>query len=80
MVVPSERAHSIAAGLIRTERAAAGGKLVHGMLRLESFENGYYWISADGRRLMRGSSLVGAEELQPSFADAMVRAGIAARK
>jgi len=71
----SARAKAIAKGLVHTERAAPGAKIIHGMLRLECFDTGYYCISLDGRRLLRGSSVGEADELQPKFIDAMERAG-----
>ena len=71
----SHRAKAIARGLVRTERAPAGSKLDHGLLRLECFAGGFYWISLDGSRMLRGAKLLEAEELQPKFCDAMERAG-----
>lgn len=73
--VPSRRASLIAKGLVRTERAAPGTKTEHGFLRLECFVGGFYWISFSGHRLLRGSTLREADELQTTFADAMERAG-----
>ena len=71
----SQRATSIARGLIRTERAAGVINAHQGMLRLECHGGGFYWISLDGARLLRGEAIWEAEELQPKFADAMERAG-----
>jgi hypothetical protein len=71
----SARATAIASGLVRTERAAPGSKFDHGLLRLECFAGGFYWISLDGSRILRGIQLIDAEELQPKFIDAMERAG-----
>jgi len=71
----SLRATSIARGLMRTERAAGIIKLHQRMLRLECHGGGFYWISPDGGRLLRGAALWEAEELQPKFIDAMERAG-----
>lgn len=72
----SQRATSIARGLIRTERAAGIIKAHQGMLRLECHSgDDYYWIALDGGRLLRGKSVFEAEELQPKFAEAMERAG-----
>jgi hypothetical protein len=72
----SDRAKAIAKGLVRTERAARGSKLIHGMLRLECHGgNDYYWIALDGSRLLRGRWLSETDELQPKFTDAMERAG-----
>ena len=47
----------------------------HGKLRIKCHTGGYYWISADGRQVLRGKLLSGADELQPKFIDAMERAG-----
>ena len=71
----SLRATSIARGLIRTERAAGIIKAHQGMLRLECHGGGFYWISLDGARVLRGAKLFEADELQPKFANAMERAG-----
>jgi hypothetical protein len=71
----SVRAKAIAKELIRTERAAPGPKLDYGLLRLERFDDGFYWISLDGTRLLRGPTLLDAEELQPKFIDDMERTG-----
>jgi hypothetical protein len=72
----SEKAKAIAKGLVRTERAARGSKLLQGMLRLECHSgDDYYWIALDGSRLLRGRWVSEAEELQPKFIDAMERAG-----
>lgn len=74
------RARAIATGLIRTGRAI-GGRIValDGFMRLDCRGGGFYWVSADGLKLLRGDALWGADELQPKFADAMERAGAAAR-
>ena len=71
----SPRARAIAEGLIRTGRAGKHGVYDHGMLRLECLAGGFYWISLDGSRVLRGAKLFDAEELQPKFADAIERAG-----
>ena len=71
----SQRASTIARGLIRTRRAASIINVDHGMLRLGCRTGGWYWVSADGRRVLRGKVLFEADELQPKFADAMARAG-----
>jgi hypothetical protein len=50
--------------------------LDQGMIRLEGMIGGYYWISFDGSRVLRGADVwEDAEELQPKFIDAMERAG-----
>ena len=72
----SNRAQAIARGLIRTERAAQGSKLIHGMLRLQCHgSENHYWIALDGSRVLRGRWISEADELQPTFVDAMERAG-----
>ena len=71
----SARAKAIAVGLIRTDRADHHGVIERAMLRLAGRKGGFYWISLDGSRLLRGAELFGADELQPKFADAMERAG-----
>jgi hypothetical protein len=58
-----------------TRRAAGILTMDHGMLRLRCRYGGYYWISLDGRRMLRGMALSEADELQPKFNDAMERAG-----
>ena len=69
------RARTIAEGLFRTRRAARHGVVDRGMVRLECTKGGYYWISLDGSRVVRGDRLPTAEELQPKLIDAMERAG-----
>ena len=71
----SARARTIARGLITTKRAAGIISMDHGMLRIRYRTSGYYWISLDGRRVLRGKVIFGADELQPKFGDAMERAG-----
>jgi hypothetical protein len=71
----STRAMAIAEGLIRTKRAGRHGVVDRGMLKLECTKGGYYWISLDGSRVLRGSAIFEADELQPKFIDAMERAG-----
>jgi hypothetical protein len=71
----SARAKAIAEGLIRTKRAGRHGVIDQGILKLECTKGGYYWISLDGGRVLRGAKLFEAEELQPKFIDAMERAG-----
>lgn len=71
----SPRAVAIARGLIRTGRAT--GPIENGprTLSILCINGGYYWIALNGRRLLRGKAVRGAEELQQTFADAMERAG-----
>jgi hypothetical protein len=71
----SPRAKAIAEGLIRTERAGRHGVIDQGTLKLECTKGGYYWISLDGSRVLRGKVIFEADELQPKFIDAMERAG-----
>jgi len=71
----SDRARAIAEGLIRTKRAHYHGVFDQGMLRLTCRTGGFYWISLDGRFVLRGKMLFEADELQPKFIDAMERAG-----
>ena len=65
----------VAKGLVRTDRAALGTTFIPGMMRLECFSGGFYWILLDGSRLLRGPTLLDAEELQPKFMEAIERAG-----
>lgn len=71
---PSNSAEAIAAGLIRTGRAAHA-ECVGDVLRLERRAGGFYWIRFDGAELARGDTLLDAEPLQEGFASAMVSAG-----
>jgi len=71
----SSRAAAIVKGLVRTKRAAKGVTADQGTLRIVCLKGGYYWVSLDGSRVLRGSELFAAEELQPKFIDAIERAG-----
>ena len=72
----SARATAIARGLIATKRATGVISMESGMLRLDCQGGGFYWISLNGRRLLRGDNVwEEADELQPKFIEAMVRAG-----
>ena len=71
----SGRARVIAEGLFRTKRAGRHGVVDRGMVKLECTKGGYYWISLDGSRVLRGKAIFDAEVLQPKFIDAMERAG-----
>jgi hypothetical protein len=73
--VPSSRAKEIAEGLLRTGRGS-DVCLVGTWLQLRAINGNIYWISFDGAVLLRGDDVEGAEQLQPSFADAMARAGV----
>ena len=70
---PSRRAVMMSTGLIITGRAASP-KRIDGFICLEALAGGFFWVAYDGSRLLRGESLADAEELQPTFAEAMVRA------
>lgn len=72
--IPSQRALAVARGLVRTGRAA-DPQPEQGFLRLQSDGEGCYWISFDGNHLLRGEQREDADELQPGFIEAMVRAG-----
>lgn len=71
----SSRANSIAQGLLRTERAVGVISVEYDMLRLRCCSGGNYWIDFDGGRVFRGKTLFKSDELQPTFVDAMERAG-----
>lgn len=73
---PTDRAWAIAAGLVRTRRAATY-EPSDSFIRAEGIGAVRYWISADGERLLRGRRLADAEDLQTGFIDAMARAGAA---
>jgi hypothetical protein len=76
----SRRAEEIASGLVRSGRASAPRK-VHDHIELRANRGGgFYWITIDGSRLLRGDDLDTAEELQPNFAQAMAQAGKTAWK
>jgi len=75
----SPRAKAIADGLIRTKRAINDAALDQGMLRLRCKKGGYYWVSLNGSRVLRGWGLFDADELQPKFTAAMQSAGILPR-
>src|ERR1700676_5122791 len=59
----TEGAHKVARGLIRTKRAAPLINVDHGMLRLGCLGGDSYWVSLDGRRVLRGEALFEANEL-----------------
>jgi len=71
----SLRATSIARGLLVTKRAVGVISEDHGKLRLKCRLGGYYWISLDGRQLWLGRVFSTSDELQPTFIDAIERAG-----
>jgi hypothetical protein len=70
----SERAKAMADGLIRTGRAW-DCRAIRGHLELRAKRGGFYWITADGQHLLQRDDLESALELQPNFAQAMVRLG-----
>lgn len=72
---PSERAWAVAAGLVRTGRAATY-EPVNSFIRADGVGTARYWISDDGSRILRGRTLSGAAELQRGFVNAMARAGV----
>ena len=71
---PSARAWAIATGLIRTHRAI-NATVVSGFICLVAGYGQRYWVSSDGRRVLRGQDLDTADELQPGFVSTMARAG-----
>jgi hypothetical protein len=73
---PTIRALAIAEGLVRTGRATASEQ-EESYIRLPGAKGGYYWVTYSGDRLLRGSELLYAEDLQPGFLAAMERAGAA---
>jgi len=72
--IPNSRAAAISKALIRTGRAA-NPKRMHGFVYLEARAGGFYWIADNGFRILRGDSLADAEDLQPTFVEAMARSG-----
>ena len=70
----SHKARALAEGLMRTGRAS-DPQTVDGHVQLRAKIGGFYWITPDGSRLLRGDELEDAEELQPRFVESMVRAG-----
>lgn len=76
---PAWRAEAIVNGLIRTGRAA-NAQAENGFICLKAKVGGFYWVSFDGFRLLRGEIFEDADELQPNFVAAMERAGVADRR
>jgi hypothetical protein len=73
---PCVRAQAIATGLERTGRAIRRGTQ-WGFIRLGAATGGFYWVSFDGQRVLRGrrnEAFSDAEPIQDGFGDAMVRA------
>jgi len=58
-----------------TKRAVGVITEDHGKLRLKCRLGGHYWISLDGRQVWRGQVFSTSDQLQPTFIDAMERAG-----
>ena len=73
---PSQRVIEIAKGLAPTGRGSGAVRLVGAWLQVRATKGSFYWISVDGETLLRGDDVKNAEELQRSFADAMVRTGV----
>lgn len=71
---PTNSANAIAAGLIRTGRAARTER-VGDVLRLKRRAGGFYWIGFDGAELRKGETLLDAEPLQQSFTLTMALSG-----
>lgn len=71
---PSERAGAVVKGLLRTGRAK-DPRASDGYVRVACQQGGFYWVSLDGARALRGEDFVSAAELQPGFVAAMERAG-----
>jgi hypothetical protein len=71
---PTDSANAIAAGLIRTGRAARGER-VGDVLRLKRHAGGYYWIDFNGTEVRQGAMLLDAEPLQQTFVLAMALSG-----
>jgi hypothetical protein len=70
---PSPRAQAIAAGLVRSGRAARS-RVAGNFIRADG-GGAVYWVSRDGGRLLRGDVVDSADELQRGFIEAMARAG-----
>lgn len=71
---PCDRAWAVAEGLIRTgraERSRESGKFI----RVDGVKGACYWVAFDGCRVLRGRTVMAADELQAGFVDAMARAG-----
>ncbi len=71
----SGRAAAIVKGLIATKRAVGVISIDQHTLRIACCSGGHYWIPRDGRQVLRGKTYDEAEELQPSFGEAMEKAG-----
>jgi hypothetical protein len=72
----SIKANRIAQGLMRTGRAIhTVPTTMIGFICLRSAIGGFYWVANDGKRLLRGEDMKGADSLQGGFISAMERAG-----
>jgi hypothetical protein len=75
----SPRARAILAGLIRTARVqpmVPGDRMFwRGLLRVDRVGGDFFWLAADGSRLLRGRDAAEAEPLAAGFILAMERAG-----
>ena len=71
---PNHRARAITDGLLATGRAANPAQIV-GFIVLAARSGGFYWVTNDGHRLLRGDRLEDADDLQPNFVETMVRTG-----
>jgi hypothetical protein len=71
---PTPRAWAIAEGLVRTGRAASSEQ-IDDYIRVSRGDGEHYWVSYDGGRVLRGTRIGSAEELQAGFVNAMARAG-----
>jgi hypothetical protein len=71
----SPRAQQIIDGLVRTGRGLKP-RVQGEFVKLDTRNaNSSYYVERDGDSLRRGRTLMEAEELQETFADAMARAG-----
>ncbi len=71
---PLPGALAIADGLTRTGRAS-DVEYHPPYLRIRASHGGYYWVSFDGTKVLRGWHLGDVEELQAGFVEAMEREG-----
>lgn len=72
--ISNHRAGVISKGLVATRRAA-NPRPMEGFIFLEARAGGFYWVAEDGLRILRGNDLADAQDLQPTFVEAMLRAG-----
>jgi hypothetical protein len=70
------RAWTIAQGLVRTGRASLP-VTIEGYIWLQGAHQERYWVSLDGKRVLRGLDMRTAEPLQHGFVERMARAGAA---